>query len=426
MSPEELSRLDVLYRRTTVHLSQVATRTTDTRLIAYLNDLTAAAHSLIYLPPRKSAWQGAGRFAVEGFARLIARRWPYHAASAVLLIAGALLGYFASMHDPLAAYALMMPGDVRSPGSTPEQLLEVLRHGRDQGGGEKFAFASMLFGHNLKVGILAMALGVLGGVFTTMLILYNGMMLGAFVAIHHRAGINSELWAWILPHGITEMGAIILFGGIGLLFAQAVISPGLLSRAESLKRAGIEAGQTCLGAGAMLVLAAIVESYLRQSHLSTAGRLAFAGGTALFWTLFIVHGFLRERVYSTFCCRSSMKRLSRGTVRRLGSTSRTCTPLRFSERRASSRSRRMRNVTALRDPSRSVATGSATICRKSGVCRPTNKTTWRRDRVASDVRNRVEVSTSTMSERMTTSDRFVCRDCSVANIRPKSDSAQRD
>jgi uncharacterized membrane protein SpoIIM required for sporulation len=295
MSPEELSRLDVLYRRTTVHLAQVATRTTDTQLIAYLNDLTAAAHSLIYLPPRKSAWHGAAGFAVEGFPRLIARHWPFHAASAVLLVAGALLGYFASMHDPLAAYALMIPGDVRSPGSTREQLLEVLRYGRDRGGGEKFAFASMLFGHNLNVGIMSMALGVLGGVFTTMLILYNGMLLGAFVAIHHRAGIHSELWGWILPHGITELLAIVLFGGIGLLFAQALISPGLLSRTESLKRAGIVAGQTCLGAGAMLVLAAIVESYLRQSQLSTASRLAFAGATVVFWTLFFLHGFVRER-----------------------------------------------------------------------------------------------------------------------------------
>jgi uncharacterized membrane protein SpoIIM required for sporulation len=295
MSPEELSRLDVLYRRTSVHLSQVATRTTDTRLIAYLNDLTAAAHSLIYLPPRKSAWRGAGRFALEGFPRLIARCWPFHAASTGLLIAGALLGYFASMHDPLAAYALMMPGDIRTPGSTREQLLEVLRHGRDTGGGEKFAFASLLFGHNLKVGIMAMALGVLGGVFTTMLILYNGMLMGAFVAIHHRAGISSELWGWILPHGITELLAVTLFGGVGLLFGRAVVSPGLLSRGESLKQAGIVAGQTCVGAGAMLVLAAIVESYLRQSHLSTASRLAFAAGTAGFWTLYFAHGFVRER-----------------------------------------------------------------------------------------------------------------------------------
>src|SRR5262249_28721618 len=128
-----------------------------------------------------------------------------------------------------------------------------------------------------------------------MLILYNGMILGAFVAIHHRAGIHVELWAWILPHGITELGAIVLFGGIGLLFAQAVISPGLLSRAESLKRAGVDAGRTCLGAGAMLVAAAIIESYLRQSHLSTAARLAFAAGSVVFWALYIAHGFWRER-----------------------------------------------------------------------------------------------------------------------------------
>jgi uncharacterized membrane protein SpoIIM required for sporulation len=304
MTPEDLSRLDVLYRRTTVHLSQVATRTSDTRLTAYLNDLTAAAHSLIYLPPRQSVWKGAGTFVVEGFARLIARRWRCHAASAGLLVGGALLGYFASMHDALAAYALMIPGDVRSPGATSEQLLEVLRHGRDTGGGEKFAFASFLFAHNLKVGIMAMALGALAGVFTTMLILYNGMILGAFVAIHHRAGIHGELWAWILPHGITELGAIILFGGIGLLFGRAVVSPGLQSRAESLKSTGVDAGQTCLGAGGMLVLAAIVESYLRQSHLSTEARLAFALGTAVFWTLLIIHGFLRERASQPVTARS--------------------------------------------------------------------------------------------------------------------------
>jgi uncharacterized membrane protein SpoIIM required for sporulation len=300
LTPEELSRLDVLYRRTTVHLSQVATRTRDARLTAYLNDLTAAAHSLIYLPPRQSVWKGAWTFVVEGFARLIARQWRFHAASAGLVIGGALLGYFASMNDLLAAYALMMPGDVRSPGATREQLLEVLRHGRDTGSGEKFLFASFLFSHNLKVGITAMALGPLAGVLTTILMLYNGMILGAFVAIHHRAGIHAELWAWILPHGITELGAIILFGGIGLLFARAVVSPGLQSRAESLKSTGVDAGQTCLGAGGMLVLAAIAESYLRQSHLSTAARLVFAGGSALFWTLFIIYGFVRERA-----CRES-------------------------------------------------------------------------------------------------------------------------
>jgi hypothetical protein len=70
----------------------------------------------------------------------------------------------------------------------------------------------------------------------------------------------------------------------------------LLSRAESLKRTGVDAGQMCLGAGAMLILAAIAESYLRQSHLSTEARLTFAGGTAVFWALVIANGFVRERL----------------------------------------------------------------------------------------------------------------------------------
>ncbi len=295
MTPDELSRLDVLYRRTTVHLSQVATRTTDAKLKSYLNGLAAAAHSLIYLPPRTSMWTGAAKFLFEGFARLLARHWRYHGLSAVLLLGGGCLAYFAAMHDPLAAYALLPPGDIRLPGSTREQLLDVLRSGRETSGGGKFVFASFLFSHNLKVGIMAMGMGVLAAVPTTMLMIYNGMMLGAFTAIHHKAGIYAEFWAWILPHGVTEIGAIILCGGVGLLLGKAVISPGLTSRMESLRLAGIDAGLTCLGVGGMLVAAALIESYLRQSYLSANARLAFAAATVVFWTLFIIHGFIRER-----------------------------------------------------------------------------------------------------------------------------------
>jgi uncharacterized membrane protein SpoIIM required for sporulation len=163
------------------------------------------------------------------------------------------------------------------------------------GGGVKFFFASFLFSHNLKLGLLAMALGVLAAVPTAMLLVYNGMVLGAFVAVHHAEGLDLEVWAWILPHGITELSAIVLCGGIGLLLGQAVVSPGELTRAESLRRAGREAGATCMGVAAMLCLAAVVESYLRQSHLSTAARLAFAAGSAAFWGAYVLHGFVRQR-----------------------------------------------------------------------------------------------------------------------------------
>ena len=133
LEPEEINRLDVLYRRVAIHLAQVRTRTRDERLAVYLNGLAAAAHSVIYLPPRKSVFRKIGAFAAYGFARTIARNWRYHLVSASLLVAGGLLAYHACRHDVLAAYALLPPGDPRQPGSTPEQLMEVLRAGATRG-----------------------------------------------------------------------------------------------------------------------------------------------------------------------------------------------------------------------------------------------------------------------------------------------------
>jgi uncharacterized membrane protein SpoIIM required for sporulation len=144
------------------------------------------------------------------------------------------------------------------------------------------------------VGILALATGVLAAVPTIVLMLVNGMILGVFAAIHQEAGIYSEMWAWILPHGITEIGAIILCGGVGLMFGKAVVRPGAMSRDEALLQAGREAALVCCGVAGMLVLAALIESYIRQSNLSTGARLTFAASTALFWAAYIANGMYRE------------------------------------------------------------------------------------------------------------------------------------
>jgi uncharacterized membrane protein SpoIIM required for sporulation len=295
LSSPERERLDALYRRTTIHLARVASSASDPELVNYLNNLTAAAHSVIYLPPRESVLHNLGQFFWEGFPRAIARHWLEHCLSGVLLICGALVGYFAARSDPILAHALWPSTDDRQPGSTPEQLLLHLRYGRDGAGGEKFLFASFLFQHNLKVGVLAMVTGVLAAVPTVMLMILNGMLLGVFAAIHYEAGIRAEMWAWIMPHGVTELGAIILCGGVGFLLGRAVVQPGELTRNESLMRAGREAGITCAGVAGMLLAAALIESYVRQSHWSTGARLSFAGATAVFWAAYIAHGAYRER-----------------------------------------------------------------------------------------------------------------------------------
>lgn len=295
-SVEERCELDSLYRQTTIHLSQVKTNTSDQNLIEYLNQLTANAHSLIYLPPKKSIFHGAIVSIVFGFARSIARYWRYHLAAALIFISGGVVSYFATLNDPLAGYALSAPILAgRGPGSSKEQLLEVLRGGREDGSGKKFVFASMLFGNNFKVSVLALAAGILAAIPTILIMFYNGLIMGVFVAVHHQNGIYSEMWAWILPHGITEFGAIFLCGGIGILIGKSIIAPGDVSRIESLRVAAKAAGITLAGAALMLLFAAIIESYLRQSNLSTTARLSFAAGTGLFWIAYIWMGFIAEK-----------------------------------------------------------------------------------------------------------------------------------
>jgi uncharacterized membrane protein SpoIIM required for sporulation len=288
--PEELGRLDLLYRRVTVHLAQVRTRTRDTRLATYLNQLAGAAHTVIYLPPRQKILAGFGEFLLNGFARSIARAWKYHLTSALLLIAGAFLAYYATSNDALAAHALLPAGETRQPGASKEQLLEMLRSNRDADDGYKFIFASFLFSHNLKVGLVSMGLGVLACVPTVFLVFYNGIGRSWPCT---QAGVGPEAGRGYAR--ITEVGAIMLCGGIGLMLGMSVISPGLKTRAASLVDAGNEGIRIAAGVGIMLCFAAIIESYLRQSHLSTEARLTFAAGTAVFWGLYIAHGFAMER-----------------------------------------------------------------------------------------------------------------------------------
>lgn len=296
VSPADLSRLDVLYRRTSAHLAQVSTRTTDQGLIRYLNDLTAAAHSIIYLPPRQKVLNKIPLFFLRSFPASVARLWKFHTLAGGLLLLGMLIAFFAVQQDSTNAYSLLIGDELRQPGASKEQLLFVLRHGRDSQSGEKFHFASFLFSHNLKVGILALATGAMAAIPTVLLTLYNGLMLGAFAALHHNAGIAAEFWAWILPHGITELLAITLCSGAGLRIGQSIVSPGLLTRGESLRLAGEEAARTIAGVGLMLLIAAIIESYLRQSHLSQAARYIFALVSFVFWCAYFRSGLAIKNV----------------------------------------------------------------------------------------------------------------------------------
>ncbi len=290
MSPEMLSRLDILYRRTSIQLARIKGKSRDLHLVNYLNSLVASAHSIIYIREKQSSVPGILLLFTEKFPGTVMKGWAYHAVSALFLISGFMVGYLAMKLDSTAAYALLPAGEFRQPGVAPEQLAEMLRYGRDMGHGGKFFFASFLLTHNIKVGLLSLATGILAGIIPVLLMFYNGIVLGAFSGIHHSAGIYLEYWAWILPHGITEICAIVLCGGAGIRIGHAVVAPGLTPRMEKIKEAGKDLVVLVSGTVVMLFTAAVIESFLRQSQISWKARIIFALSTALFWLAYFTYG----------------------------------------------------------------------------------------------------------------------------------------
>ena len=86
-----------------------------------------------------------------------------------------------------------------------------------------------------------------------------------------------------MPHGVTELLAIVLCGAGGLMLGHALVFPGRLTRRENLGKRGREAGIFVLGAILMLFVAALIEGFFRQLVHNIGVRYGLAIVTSAFW-----------------------------------------------------------------------------------------------------------------------------------------------
>ena len=127
----------------------------------------------------------------------------------------------------------------------------------------------------------------------------NGALLGVYTATFVRHDLTYEWWAWILPHGVTELLAIVLSAGGGLYIGYTILVPGRQTRAQALAAIRGRLVYFVVFVFPMFLVAAAIESFLRQSNLSNDARYIFAFASVAFWVAYL--GFvappaaLRER-----------------------------------------------------------------------------------------------------------------------------------
>ena len=284
LTPEAVEQLPLLYRATISSLSVARTIVLDRNLLLYLENLSLRAYLAIY-GPRTGMQENLREFLLTGFPRAV-RAMRLHLLFATLLFLVGVVAGYALVANDMSAFSLLVPeflAGSRGPGSSTEALRQAI-FADWPGAVETFVvFANSLFRHNTIVGILCFGLGFALGVPTMLLLLYNGLILGAFVALYASRALAVDFIGWLSIHGVTEILAILLCGAAGLVVAEKIIIPGRFSRPESIARYGRRAASVAAGCVLLFFIAGILEGGFRQLVANTVGRYAFALGTAALW-----------------------------------------------------------------------------------------------------------------------------------------------
>jgi uncharacterized membrane protein SpoIIM required for sporulation len=281
LSDDDILTLPLLYRTTLSSLAVARDTSLDRSLIVYLEQLTIRAYFQIY-GVQTSAARQIGHFFARAWPEAVRGLWLETLVCVLLTLASATVAYLLVRGDPSWFYGII-PESLAG-GRDPSASAEALRHTLYDRQNDMLAtFATYLFTHNSQIAIFAFALGFAFAVPTILLILYNGLMLGAFFAVFAAKGLAFNLGGWLAIHGTTELFAINIAGAAGIRIGMAIAFPGRDTRTESAVGAGRSAALAMAGTVVMLAVAGLLEGIGRQTVVDDFSRYAIGAAMLAGW-----------------------------------------------------------------------------------------------------------------------------------------------
>jgi len=118
--------------------------------------------------------------------------------------------------------------------------------------------------NNIKVSFLCFVMGLLSSLGTIIILLSNGIMVGAFQYYFYKKGLflTSFLTIWI--HGTIEISSIILAGAAGIILGNGLMFPKSYSREASLLLSAKRALRVILAIMPLFVIAGFLESFVTR------------------------------------------------------------------------------------------------------------------------------------------------------------------
>jgi uncharacterized membrane protein SpoIIM required for sporulation len=127
---------------------------------------------------------------------------------------------------------------------------------------ERPVMASQIIANNVQVTYAVFAFGITAGVLTVLMLVFNGVSIGAGLGLYASKGIFNQIGEFVLPHSVFELSAICIAAGGGLLLASAILLPGELTRSEALVIKGRRAIRLIAVSTMLLLFAGTIEGLI--------------------------------------------------------------------------------------------------------------------------------------------------------------------
>lgn len=260
MTPDEVQALSRLYRAATSDLALAQRDFPGHRVTAYLNQLVARGHALIYRG-EPLALGRLRRFVAVGFPAAFRQALPFIVAAALLFFTPALItGALAAWQPDAGRWILPVAAQNLIPLLEQQDLwTEIAVEDRPYA-------SSFIAQNNIQVAFLAFAGGILAGIPTVLVLISNGLLLGGVTGLAIHYGVGFELWTFVIGHGVVELSVVCIAGGGGLMLGWAIVHPGWLSRRDALARASGRAVRLIIGCVPLLLLAGLIEGFISPNE----------------------------------------------------------------------------------------------------------------------------------------------------------------
>lgn len=276
------------YRRLCQQQALARHRGYSPQVSARLQALMQRGHNVLYRPA-PPPWRRALRFLLADFPALVRAQRGCLWASLALFVLPLVLMFALIQQWPELAYGVM----------SPQQLAQMEGMYDPARVAERMARESQtdmqMFGYyiwnNVSIGFRTFASGLLAGIGTIFVLIFNGLFIGTVAGHLQAIGHGGPFWRFVVGHSAPELTAIVIAGAGGLRLGLALVAPGQLRRIDALVLAGRDGGRLCVGILAMLVFAAFVEAFWSSTvAIPDPVRFGVGGGLWLLTGLWLWRG----------------------------------------------------------------------------------------------------------------------------------------